>query len=283
MDLQFETGELIRLHTEVSNDEVHIDFAGTSTSSRLFLMDSATYGTCLGAFLSFLGEDFLLNEGIFSILNVTTPQGCFLNARYPSPVFEGMVEASPLLATAVVQSLASIGSAKTLGINGAIPTVLNLQFDSGKTYMDLLAGGTGATSEGDGIDGYYFWNLVRLQTSVEEIERLYPILILQSGIRQASGGKGKSTGGNGVLREIELKENCTFKWLTGHRNTQMKGLKGATSGQAAEITVRKAKGEEVPLTKGYGQMTLEKGDRIIATSAGGGGFGKAAESKNPAT
>jgi len=274
VDLLFETGELIRLHTELKSDEIHFDFAGTSNSKRLFLTDLATYGTCMGAFLSFLGEDFLLNEGLFSIMNVTTPEDCFLNARYPSPVFEGLAEASSLLASAVVQSLSTIASSRGMGLNGAIPTILSFEFTSGKTYFDPLPGGAGATPEKNGLDGYYFWSLSRLQPSIEEIERLYPLQVLQSGIRQGSGGKGKTVGGNGILRETELLEDCTLKWLLGHQNTQMKGLKGATAGAPSEITIVKTNGEKIQLKESHGLMNLQKGDKVIAASAGGGGFGK---------
>ncbi|MGZ5279276.1 MAG: hydantoinase B/oxoprolinase family protein [Pseudobdellovibrionaceae bacterium] len=131
-DLNFETGEVIRMHTEIQSDGIHIDFAGTSNSKRLFLTDAATYGTCMAGVLAFLGEDFLLNEGLYSLVTVTTPEGCFLNARYPSPLFEGVAEASSLLAAATVQSLASITSSRTTGLNGAIPTILAFEFGEGK-------------------------------------------------------------------------------------------------------------------------------------------------------
>ncbi len=276
-DMQFETGEVIRMHAEIQDDGVHFDFAGTSNSKRLFLTDSATYGACMAGVLAFLGEDFILNEGMYSLVTVTTPQGCFLNAKYPAPLFEGMTEAASTLAVAVIQSLAAITSSRASGLNGATPTVMAYEFSPSKIYFDGLAGGTGASAETTGIDGFFHWSLNRLQTSVEEIERQYPLRILQSGIRHNSGGKGKMTGGNGVLRETEIFEDCTLKWLMGHRNTQIKGLKGATGGLAGEITVLKPNGEKISLTDGRGEYKLQKGDKVLAASAGGGGYGKVSE------
>jgi N-methylhydantoinase B len=276
-DLHFETGEIIRMRTELDNDGVHFDFAGTSSSKRLFLTDAATYGACLGGVIAFLGEEFLLNEGIYSLVKVTTPEGCFLNAKYPSPLFEGMAEAAAMLSAAAIQSLSSITSSRSSGLNGALPTILAYEFNNGKIYFDGMAGGTGASSDIAGIDGFYHWSLNKLQPSVEEIERQYPLRVLQSGIRQSSGGKGKWLGGNGLLRETEVFEDCTLKWLIGHRNTQIKGLKGATSGLASEITIHKPNGEKIPLTDSRGEIKLAKGDRVTAASAGGGGFGKAGE------
>jgi len=228
--------------------------------------------------LAFLGEDFLLNEGLYSLMTVTTPEGCFLNARYPSPQFEGVAEASSLLAAAAVHSLASITSSRSTGLNGAVPTILTFEFADGKIYFDGLSGGAGASSDAAGVDGYFLWSLNKLQPSIEEIERQYPLRILQSGIRHDSGGKGSHHGGNGVLREIEIFNDCTFKWLLGHRNTQIKGLKGATGGSASEITILKnGSGEKVSITESHGEIRLQKGDRVTAASAGGGGFGKAGD------
>lgn len=275
MTLAFETGESIRLHTEIMEDQIHFEFDGTSQSKRLFLTDHLTYGTCLGAVLAFLGEDFLLNDGIYPLINVTTPQGCFLNAKYPSPIFEGMAEASSLLATAVLQSLSEITSSRSFGTNGAVPIVLSFEFSPELIYFDYLSGGSGASSDLNGIDSHYFWSLTKLQTSVEEIETLYPLQIQQTGIRSGSGGRGAKSGGNGAIRDIRLRQDCILKWVLGHRNTEIKNLKGALQGLGSELSVITANGEQKTLTQtSYGEIQLKAGDRVIAASGGGGGFGK---------
>ncbi len=279
MTLAFDTGESIRLHTEIMADQIHFEFDGTSQSKRLFLTDHCTYGTCLGAVLAFLGEDFLLNEGIYPLINVTTPQGCFLNARYPSPIFEGMAEASSLLAAAVLQSLSEITSTRSFGVNGAVPIVLSFEFLPDKIYFDFLSGGSGASSDSHGVDSHYFWSLSRQQPSVEKIEKLYPLQINQTGIRASSGGRGLKNGGNGALREILLKQACKLKWVIGHRNTQIKNLKGALHGLESDLRVITASGEEKTLAENsYGEILLAAGDRVIAASGGGGGFGKSSDS-----
>jgi N-methylhydantoinase B/oxoprolinase/acetone carboxylase alpha subunit len=274
LQLLFETGEAIRLRTDVKAEEVHFDFTGTTSSKRLFLTDVATFGICMAAFLSLLGEDLLLNQGLFSILNVTTPQDCFLNARYPAPVTEGAFESANLLATAIVQSLSSMTLKRNLGLGISIPTVLSFEFSPQQIYFDPLLGGSGATSEGAGLDGYSPWSMAQLQTSVEEIERLYPLRLLQSGVRQGSGGKGKSAGGNGILREIEVQADCTLRWLLGQKSAQIKGFKDIQIGLPSEITIFRANGEQISIQNPLGQLRLCQGDRVLAASAGGGGIGK---------
>lgn len=273
-EIQFEDGEVIRLNLEIKTSEIQIDFAGTSGSQRVFLTDMATFGTCLGSLLAFLKEELLLNEGVFSIIHVTTPQGCFLNAKYPAPFFEGTSEPTFVLANAIFDCLSEITSTVSVGMNGAVPTVLSFEFSKDQVLFEGLPGGTGANSERNGLDAYLFWNLGKYQTSVEEIESSMPILVRQSGVRQSSGGKGRFNGGNGILREIELQQDCRMKWLLGLRNTQTKGLKHALPGSSPEIKIIRYSGEKQELTQSKGTIDLKVGDKIVVGSAGGGGFGK---------
>ncbi len=143
-DVQFEGGEQIRMRLEIKTTEVQIDFAGTSNSQRIFLTDMATFGACLGALLAFLREETYLNDGVLSIINVTTPQGCFLNAKYPAPFFDGAAEAAFVLANTVFDSLSQITSTSSVGVNGAIPSILSFEFSPEQVLFEGLPGGTGA-------------------------------------------------------------------------------------------------------------------------------------------
>ena len=91
MEVQFSTGETIRLKTEIKSNEVHFDFAGTSASKSLFINEAVTFGVCLGAVLAFLDKDFLLNSGAYSLVNITTPQGSLLSSK-GIPSFQGSIE-----------------------------------------------------------------------------------------------------------------------------------------------------------------------------------------------
>ncbi|PIS11958.1 MAG: hypothetical protein COT73_01245 [Bdellovibrio sp. CG10_big_fil_rev_8_21_14_0_10_47_8] len=208
------------------------------------------------------------------MIQVTTPKDCLLNAKYPSPIFEGLAEITSLLGSAVIQSLAEITKSRSMGLNGSVSTILTLSFSGGQFFFDPVAGGTGATDDSNGLDAFYFWVLSRRQPSIEEIERLYPITVLQSGIRPDSGGKGKHNGGHGMIREILVKEAGSLRWLLGHRNIQNKGLKGAQAGKPSELSVIKASGEELVISDPHGEIAVQAGDRILAASAGGGGLGK---------
>lgn len=274
MDLRFETGETIRIKTEIQSGEIHFDFSGSTQSKRMFTTNHTTHGTCVGAVLSFIGQDFIVNEGIFSLITVTTPQDCMLNAKYPAPVFEGLAEVCSVLASGIVQSLSEITGSRSIGINGSIPTILSFEFGSGKTFFDPIAGGTGASKDGAGVDSFYHWVIAPRLPSVEGLEKTYPIIIRECSIRPGSGGKGQYVGGNGMTREIEVLQDCSMKWLLGHRNIQSKGLRGALPGLASEILKISPDGTKTSVDQSIGEMSLKKGDRILSMSAGGSGYGK---------
>jgi N-methylhydantoinase B len=276
LDLNFETGELIRLKTEIKAGEIHFDFSGSSQSKRIFTTNHTTHGSCVGAVLSFLGQDFAINEGALSVITVTTPQDCLLNAQFPAPIFEGLAEVCSVLASGITQSLAEITSTKTMGLNGSIPTILSFEFSPQKTLLQMLPGGTGASKESPGLDSFYLWSTNKASQSIEDIERNFPVLFRESSIRANSGGKGQYLGGNGMIQEIEVLADCSVKWLLGHRHLQPKGLKGAQAGLSSEIYKISQTGEKINLSQSNGSASLLKGDRIIAMSAGGGGFGKSA-------
>lgn len=275
VELNFDTGEVVRLKTEITNGEIHFDFSGSTQSKRMFTTNHTTHGTCVGAVLSFLGKNFVVNEGLFSVISVVTPQDCMLNAKYPAPVFEGLAEVCSLVASGIVQSLSEITGGKSMGLNGTIPTILSFEFADKKVFFDPLAGGSGATKDKNGLDGFYHWTTLNRQASIEQIEKNFPIRIHECAIRTGSGGKGQYTGGHGVSREIEVLEDCSMKWLLGHKNVQAKNLKGALPGQPSEIVRLAADGTSTKLEVSSGSIELKKGDRIQAKSAGGGGFGKA--------
>lgn len=269
--------ELLKVHIEIDSAEIRIDFAGTTPSKRIFLNDVATYGACLSALLTFLDDSLLINDGVLAALKVTTPQGSFLNAKFPSPVLAGIIEAAPIVANTVFQGLAQISSQKQLGLNSSFPAMYSLTFPDGSRYFDSLHGGSGASKKSNGIDGCQMWSLNRATPEIENAELKFPFLFRQSGIRQTSGGKGKNNGGNGILREIEMNSDAELNWYVNLQNTQIKNHSlsiPGSAGENAQIQVLKKSGEKVEIDISRGQMKLNLGDKVIVTSCGGGGFEK---------
>ena len=67
-----------------------------------------------------------------------------------------------------------------------------------------IAGGSGAGPGGDGTSGVHTHITNTRIGDVEILERRYPVLVHRFGLREGSGGSGKYSGGDGVVRDIEF-------------------------------------------------------------------------------
>jgi N-methylhydantoinase B len=276
VETKLDSGELIRLRLELSPEGVNFDFAGTSASQRICLTDAATFGTCFGAFSAFLHRRIPIDSGTFSMFNVTTPLGSLLNAKYPSPTYKGMTDGTSQVAGTVITALSNIIPERKVSASAQTSSQISIEFDNGKKFFDSLPGGVGASSSADGSDAIHYWTRNSLRNSVQEIESLFPLLIHQIGLRKNSGGKGQFKGGKGLTKEYELLGNAKLQWNLQQRKNPPKGQQGAQDGEPPEIIIERKSGSKEQVEKDEGSIHIFTGDKLIVSSAGGGGFGKTA-------
>src|SRR5262249_47500435 len=112
-----------------------------------------------------------------------------------------------------------------------------------------------------------------LNTPVEALEYAYPFRVTQYSLRPASGGEGKFTGGNGIVREIEGLTGSQVNLLADRRTRGPGGLAGGSDGAPGKtFVIRKQKErEELP---GKTSVRLAAGERVRIESPGGGGWGQ---------
>jgi N-methylhydantoinase B len=268
------SGEVLKVHLELSSEGLKINFSGTKASTRMCLTDAATFGAVAGALLAFLTKPVPVNSGFLSIIHVESPLGCFLNAKYPSPTFLGMTEGTSFVAQTVLRTLKSLSRKNEVAEPSSLPFLLNFDFGNGKRFFETLPGGSGASSTSAGGDAVNFWVRNRLEPSVEEIERRFPILIRQFGVRQGSGGQGLHRGGHGLTKEYELLKPATLSFLRTQEKFARRGLNGAQDGNPSEIFIVNNTGEKRTLPEAQGHIDLSAGDKVFVSSSGGGGYGK---------
>jgi N-methylhydantoinase B len=111
-----------------------------------------------------------------------------------------------------------------------------------------------------------------LNTPIEALEYAYPFRARRYEIRRGSGGKGWQTGGNGILRELELLHPAQLTLLTERRQLAPYGLFGGRPGQSGRnILVRSGEALELP---GKTMLSLQSGDILRIETPGGGGYGR---------
>jgi 5-oxoprolinase (ATP-hydrolysing) len=90
-------------------------------------------------------------------------------------------------------------------------------------YYETIAGGAGAGIDWDGKSGVHKHMTNTRITDPEILERRYPVILREFGLRANSGGKGEYVGGDGCVREIEFLEELQISILSERRVFQPYG------------------------------------------------------------
>ncbi|CAI4594321.1 APG_G0031660.mRNA.1.CDS.1 [Saccharomyces cerevisiae] len=147
-------------------------------------------------------------------------------------------------------------------------------------YYETICGGSGAGADSwrgsgwNGSDAVHTNMTNTRMTDTEVFERRYPVLLKEFSIRRGSGGKGKYTGGNGVVRDVQFRKAVTASILSERRVIGPHGIKGGQDGSRGEnLWVRHSTGALINVG-GKNTIYAQPGDRFIIKTPGGGGFGQ---------
>jgi len=111
-----------------------------------------------------------------------------------------------------------------------------------------------------------------LNTPAEALEYAYPFRVTEYSLRRGSGGRGRYSGGDGIVREVELLTDAEVTLLSDRRKRGPYGLKNGGDGTPANAqSIRKdGSRQEIPAK---GSVRVKKGDRIRVETPGGGAIG----------
>jgi len=257
---------VVRATVEVDGEEIRIDFAGTAPqdTGNLNCPLSVTRSACYFVVRCLTEPDLPASGGAFAPVTVTAPDGCLVNARRPAAVVAGNTETSSRIVDVVFAALGELLPVPAAGQG----TMNNLAFGNDRfTYYETVGGGQGACPEGDGPSGVHVAMSNTLATPAEAIELEYPIRVERWELRLGSGGAGAHRGGDGVVRELRVLEDCRLSVLAERRRHMPPGRGGGEDGARGRTLVN---GEEQPpkLTR-----QLHAGDVVRLETPGGGGQG----------
>ena len=265
--LEAEEGDLeVRVAVTIEGDELEIDFAGTAPQHEgnlncpLAVTRSASYFVirCL------TDPDAPASGGAFAPVTVRAPEGSLVNARPPAAVAAGNVETSSRIADVVFLAL---GEAIDVPAQGQ-GTMNNVTLGSDDfTYYETIGGGQGACPDADGPSAVHVAMSNTLSTPTEALELAYPIRVERNAMRLGSGGAGRRSGGDGVVRELRVLEDCRLSLVGERRVRAPQGARGGKPGLPGRNLLN---GEELPakITRG-----LRAGDVVRVETPGGGGYG----------
>jgi N-methylhydantoinase B len=257
----------IRCAVEIAGDQVRIDFTGTAPQydGNLNCPLAVTKSACYFVVRCLTEPDLPASGGAFAPVTVTAPDGSLVNARPPAAVAAGNTETSSRIVDVVFAALAELMPVPAAGQG----TMNNLALGKDRfTYYETVGGGQGACPDTDGPSGVHVAMSNTLATPAEAIELEYPLRVERWKLRLGSGGAGARRGGDGVVRELRVLEDCRLSVLAERRRHAPPGRDGGDDGARGRTLVN---GEEQPpkLTR-----QLHAGDVVRVETPGGGGHGR---------
>jgi len=260
-------GELaIRCAVEIAGDGIRIDFAGTSPQhdGNLNCPLAVTRSACFYVVRCLTEPDLPASGGAFAPVAVTAPERSLLNARPPAAVVAGNVETSSRIVDTVFRA---VGRAIPVPAQGQ-GTMNNVALGNRRfTYYETIGGGQGACPDADGPSGVHVAMSNTLATPAEALELEYPLRVERWELRLGSGGTGERRGGDGVVRELRVLEDCRLSLVTERRTGAPRGERGGGDGAPGRNLLN---GEELPAKT---TRELRAGDVVRIETPGGGAWG----------
>jgi len=256
----------IRAAVTIAGDEVEIDFAGTSPQhdGNLNCPAAVARSACYFVVRCLTSPDLPSSGGAYAPVTIHAPEGSLVNALPPAAVVAGNTETSSRIVDVV---FAAFGQAIPVPAQGQ-GTMNNVTFGNrGFTYYETIAGGQGACPATDGPSAVHVAMSNTLNTPVEALELSYPLRVERYALRRGSGGAGRHRGGDGVVRELRVLEDCRLSLLAERRT---RGPAGAAGGRPGAVGRTLLNDEELP-PKATRQ--LRAGDVVQIETPGGGGLG----------
>jgi N-methylhydantoinase B/oxoprolinase/acetone carboxylase alpha subunit len=269
----------IRVAIRIAGNTAEVDFTGTDlqTSGGVNANLAITLSASLYAFRCLVQEDVLYNSGISRPIRVIAPAGTVVNALHPSAVAGGNVEASQRITDVVLGALskalphmipaASQGTMNNVTLGGVDPRT-----GAPFAYYETAGGGMGGRNGLAGINGVHTHMSNTRNTPVEALEHHLPVRIRTYSLRQGSGGAGKYSGGEGLIREYEVLTDTSATILTDRRIGRPYGAQGGEPGAAGRNSIVRANGS-IEVLPSKARVELHAGDRLRIETPGGGGYG----------
>ena len=254
----------IQVSIDISGRQMTIDFSGSGSVNPGNL--NAPRAVCIAAVIYVLrclvGKPIPLNQGCLRNVELSIPSPSILSPLPTSAVAGGNVETSQRIVDVLLAALKI--SAASQG------TMNNLTFGTEHTaYYETIAGGAGAGESYNGASGVQTHMTNTRITDAEILEQRYPVRLVQFTTRENSGGDGKFSGGDGLIRELEFIEKMNLSILSDRRKSGPFGLMG---GDAGLVGRNLHNGQSVGAKA---ELVMEAGDRFLIQTPGGGGFGNA--------
>ena len=267
----------------IDDDEIEIDFTGTSPQVRTAINCTFTYACSYTTFAvnAILELPIKMNEGTLRPLTIKAEPGSILNCNFPAPVF-ARTSIGNYMAEVVFAAIAEAMPDRITAGAGSTPMWGQYFFGKrqdggGFAPLNVVNGGLGARPDRDGVSCLSFPVNVG-NTPIEVLENDVPIMIHQRALWPDSAGAGEYRGGFGQLFEVEVLKDehgpvgdILTSFRAGRLALPVPGFLGGESAPKGELIYN-----GVAQYSGI-QRSLKPGDHFLCRIPGGGGLGDPAK------
>ncbi|HDX8863265.1 TPA: hydantoinase B/oxoprolinase family protein [Klebsiella michiganensis] len=237
------------------------------------------------AFLYLCNDVMQLNDGSARAIRLLTTRGSLVHPTEPAPV----VACTSLTAGAIIEAVL-LALAESLPDNAIAGFARRYRFamtsrdSEGHSFIwhyFFNRGGAGANALHDG-----WCNLGGIHNpggtpspGLERTETNYPLIFEDYSLRPDSCGAGKQRGGLGGRMVIRYtgQEEGQLNLSGAGTDVRPYGLFDGYEGQGHHCEILRPNGENIILSGRENGVPLRAGDKLVCLSAGGGGYGDAAE------
>lgn len=270
----FEEPLLIKVAVTVEDEDIYIDFDGSSPQSSrgINVVLNYTKGYASFAMKAAISPEVPHNEGAFRPVHITAPEGSILNCKRPAAVASRHL-VGHFLPSAIFGALSEIIPERVLA-GGSDPGWMSIwranwpQTGKSSNFTLFQLGGMGARPVKDGLNTTGFPSGVA-GVPAEVIETQAPLVQQHRTLRPDSGGAGQFRGGLGQATTFSHLGNGAWS-ISGMVDRTKFAAQGLDGGQAGAIGEFERNGETAPPKT---ILWLEPDDTISINLPGGGGYG----------
>jgi N-methylhydantoinase B len=271
----------IEVAVTIGEGTIHFDLTGTGQQVRgpFNCSPSAVTAALYYVVRALTDASIPTNGGCFRPVSMHLPPGTLVNPVKPAAL---NARASPIkvIANTAIAAMASAIPERICANNGCqhIIVFAGKERDGGPFVVgETVASGTGAHAEGDGVDVMEADVSNGMNMPVEAMELYFPLRMLRAELRPDSGGPGRHRGGLGTIREyLALQNGVALTHRGQHHYSPPHGIAGGGDGAMSVSQVIRSDGR-VEVVPSKMMTVLNKGDRLLLQTPGGGGYGSAGE------